>query len=84
FYGFAGLGVAWQVLFLVIARDPLRFRLAMLPSIIEKISFGASTIWLFIDNRVTLQLTLLSCVDLCFAALFAISYLKTRAATNTQ
>jgi hypothetical protein len=37
FYGFAGLGLAWQVAFFVIARDPLRFRPIMIPSILEKL-----------------------------------------------
>ena len=36
FYGFLGVALAWQVLFLVIARDPERFRSAMLPAMMEK------------------------------------------------
>jgi hypothetical protein len=35
FYGFIGVGRAWQFLFLVIARDPVRYRLAILPAILE-------------------------------------------------
>ena len=38
FYGFIGAALAWQVVFLLIARDPARYRLMMLPSILEKIS----------------------------------------------
>ena len=30
FYGFIGVAVAWQVAFLVIARDPVRFRPLMI------------------------------------------------------
>jgi len=32
FYGFVGVGLAWQIVFLIIARDPLRFRPMMIPS----------------------------------------------------
>src|SRR5262252_8074121 len=77
FYGFVGVGVAWQFLFLVIARDPLRFRLAMLPSVLEKLTFAASTISLFAANRVSVQVLTLSCIDLLFAALFIISFMQT-------
>ena len=38
YYGFAGLCLAWQVLFLVIASDPVRYRPAMLPAMLEKAS----------------------------------------------
>ena len=32
FYGFLGVAIAWQVAFLIIGQDPLRFRPMMLPS----------------------------------------------------
>jgi hypothetical protein len=44
FYGFVGVSLAWQVLFLFLARDPQRYRLMMLPSILEKISYGIALI----------------------------------------
>jgi hypothetical protein len=46
FYGFVGLGVAWQLAFLVIARDPSRFRPMMVPAVVEKLTFGGATIGL--------------------------------------
>jgi hypothetical protein len=33
FYGFIGVPLAWQVLFLMIAQDPLRYRAVMIPAI---------------------------------------------------
>lgn len=36
FYGFASVGVAWQILFLCLAVDPVRYRLMMLPAFLEK------------------------------------------------
>jgi hypothetical protein len=35
FYGFLGAGLAWQILFLVLSRDPLRYRAMILPSIVD-------------------------------------------------
>jgi pimeloyl-ACP methyl ester carboxylesterase len=39
YYGFVGVAIAWQVAFLVISRDPVRYRLMMIPAIIEKGSY---------------------------------------------
>jgi len=35
YYGFAGVALAWQIAFIFIARDPLRLRPMMIPSIVE-------------------------------------------------
>src|SRR5262245_30026543 len=52
FYGFIGVAVAWQWAFLFIAHDVRRFRLFMLPAILEKVSFGAATVVLYSQGRV--------------------------------
>jgi hypothetical protein len=44
FYGFVGVGLAWQVAFIIIATNPVRFRPLMIPSILEKASFGAAVV----------------------------------------
>jgi len=36
FYGFLSVTMAWQIAFLIIGSDPDRFRLLMIPSMIEK------------------------------------------------
>jgi hypothetical protein len=36
YYGFATVGLAFQFVFVVIARDPVRFRPMMIPSIFER------------------------------------------------
>lgn len=40
YYGFIGLAIAWQLAFLVIGSDPVRFRPLMLPAVVEKFSWG--------------------------------------------
>ena len=52
FYGFAGVTLAWQFMFLVIASDPVRFRLAMLPAVLEKAGFVVAICVLYAMGRV--------------------------------
>ena len=80
YYGFIGVALAWQVLFLLLARDPLRYRAMMLPSILEKASFGIAVIVLFILNRVGPVMLGAGIIDLLLGALFAVAYAKSGAA----
>lgn len=80
FYGFAGVGLAWQVVFLVIARDPQRFRSMMLPSILEKISYGIALLILHQQQRIAASSFAIGMVDWIWAALFVVSFLRTRSA----
>jgi hypothetical protein len=80
FYGFLGVALAWQVAFLIIARDPVRFRPLMLPSILEKLSFGVATVVLFAQGRLAALMLGAGLLDLVFAGLFAVAYVRTAAA----
>ena len=51
YYGFVGVTLAWQVLFLVIASDPARYRRAMLPAVLEKAGFAAAIPLLYAAGR---------------------------------
>lgn len=77
FYGFIGVALAWQVMFFIIARDPQRYRLAMLPGALEKIGFGGAAVVLHLQGRLAAQTLGFGVVDLIFAALFLIAYVKT-------
>jgi hypothetical protein len=77
YYGFIGLAVAWQVLFLLLARDPLRYRPLMIPTVLEKISFGLPAIILFLTGRLPATLLAGGIIDLILCALFIASYAKT-------
>ena len=77
FYGFMGIAVAWQVVFLLIARDPARYRLAMVPSILEKLAFGGATLVLYFSHRLALQVFAFGVIDWVFAALFVAAWLMT-------
>ena len=51
FYGFLGAGLAWQVLFLVLSTDPVRYRTMILPCVLEKVSWGIALIVLLSLGR---------------------------------
>src|ERR1700742_4509426 len=53
YYGFVGAGLAWQLAFFVIASDPVRYRPLMIPSVIEKFTYGIAVIVLFLQKRIS-------------------------------
>jgi hypothetical protein len=82
YYGFLGIGLAWQVLFLVIAADPLRLRPAMLPCVLEKLSFGVAVTTLFLLGRVDAIVFGFSLVDVVLGVLFVLAYVRTAPALS--
>ena len=77
YYGFIGLAVAWQVLFLVLSRDPVRYRPMMLPSILEKAFFFVPAVVLYFQQRIPMMTFGFAMIDALLGVLFAIAYLKT-------
>lgn len=77
YYGFAGAGLAFQLVFFVIAIDPVRFRLMMVPSVIEKISYSGALTALFLQHRIHPTDFGLGCVDLLFGILFVAAFFNT-------
>lgn len=80
FYGFVGVAVAWQVLFLVLATDPVRYRPMILPSILEKVAWGVALIVLRLQGRLALSTFAIGFVDWIFAFLFLAAYFTAKPA----
>jgi hypothetical protein len=78
YYGFVSVGLAWQIAFLIIARDPVRLRPLIVASILEKIGGGGTFVVLYMKSRLTKGDLGLGCIDLLFAVLFAVAYFKTQ------
>ena len=51
YYGFIGVALAWQLAFLLLSHDPLRYRPIMLPAAMEKLTFGIAMLALLILAR---------------------------------
>jgi hypothetical protein len=83
YYGFVGVALAWQVAFLIIARDPVRYRLMMIPSMLEKISFGVAAIVLYAQGRLAPLLLAAGIGDLLFCAAFFVAFQRTRVDPTT-
>ena len=77
YYGFIGVVVAWQVLFLFLARDPARYRMMMIPAVLEKASFAIAVVILFLQERVAPVMLAFATIDLILGALFVVAYVKT-------
>ena len=82
FYGFVGLALAWQVAFLFIAGDPVRYRPLMIPSMIEKFSYGAAVVILVLQARMHSSDLVFACTDLLLGVLFVTAYFKTPQRTS--
>jgi hypothetical protein len=77
YYGFIGVGLAWQVLFLIISRDPLRYRQMMIPSVMEKAGFGIAVVVLYLQHKVSPVLLGAAMIDLILGLLFIVAYVRT-------
>jgi len=77
FFGFAGVAIAWQVAFLIIARDPVRYRPLMIPGILEKLIFGIATVALYLSGDTNQAFFLGAIVDLILGAFFLLAWFRT-------
>jgi hypothetical protein len=80
YYGFVGIVVVFQFIFLTIARDPARYRPLMPISVAEKLSFGVFVWPLYLMGRTPGVTAFFATVDLCLGVLFTISWFRTRPA----
>ena len=74
FYGFIGVATAWQVAFLFMAINPVKYRAMFIPAMLEKASFGVAAIGLKLTREVPALILLGGIVDLVFVGLFAFAW----------
>ena len=84
FYGFIGVGVAWQVLFLVLSSDPARYRLMILPAFLEKATYSIAVIWLFAQQRVASMVLGFALVDAALGVLFLAAFWRIGRSAATE
>ena len=77
FYGFVSVALVWQIAFIFIARDPIRFRPMMIPAILEKLVYSIPVIILVLQKRTNPTDLMFSATDLTLGALFLAAYLRT-------
>ncbi len=78
FYGFVGVVMAFQIVFLLIGSDPVRYRpLMLISALFEKFPFVIAVYTLYSFGRVPSIMVGFATIDLILGILFLISYLKT-------
>jgi hypothetical protein len=75
YYGFVCTALAWQIVYLMMWRNPLRFRSMLIPAIVGKAGFGISVFVLFMLKRLPAAGVVLPSIDLLLAVLFVWAYL---------
>ncbi len=80
FYGFLIAAIAWQPVFLVIGRDPLRYRpLMLVAALLEKFAYGGFMLALVGMGRASQMVLSGALIDIVLGVLFLIAYAKTAA-----
>jgi hypothetical protein len=77
YYGFVGLALTFQLVFMVIATDPARFRPMMIPSMLEKLSYIGTCFVLHAQGRISFADAATAFPDIIFLALFLTAFFKT-------
>jgi hypothetical protein len=78
FYGFIGVALAWQLAFLVIGRDPVRYRLLMIPAIVEKLGHVTTVATLYARAAISIEDAITAVPDLLLGTLFVAAFVVTR------
>lgn len=77
FYGFFAVALAWQVAFLVIGSNPIRFRALMIPGMLEKFGYVATLGVLYGQGRIAMADATAAVPDGLLGVLFILAFLKT-------
>ena len=80
YYGFFSVAIAWQVAFLIISRDPQRFRPIIPAAILEKLVYCIACAVLFTVGRVPLIMAMGGAGDFILGTLFTIAYFRLKPA----
>ena len=84
YYGFLGAALLWQPVFVLIARDPLRYRSLMPITVLEKLVYTVPVVILYAMGRVPSNILVPSLVDPIFGVLFVVAYFRTAALSGSS
>lgn len=83
YYGFLAVAMAWQVAFLVIGANPIRYRLLMIPAFIEKAGYIITTTVLYSQGRISAADANTAIPDSLLLVLFVVAFVKTKVPAPT-
>jgi len=76
YYGFVGCALAWQIAFLLIGREPVRLRVMMIPSVVEKFAYGLAVVVLVMQGRTNQRDLVFAATDITLGVLFVAAFVK--------
>ena len=76
FYGFLGVVLVFQLVYLQTGRDPVRYRPFMLLSLLAKLSFVVTAAGMWLLGRTVTEQALVTAPDLVWTVLFAVAYVR--------
>ena len=76
YYSFITVTLVWQMLFVLVALDPTRYRTIMIPCMLEKLALVPTFAILWSRGSFPILWLPLLVIDLGFGALFFVSYRK--------
>ncbi len=78
YYGFVFLNICWQILYLFVSSNPVRYRPIIIPAFLAKGSGTVALTWLYLLGRVSGQWIAIGAIDGIFAVLFLVAFWSTR------
>ena len=84
FYGFISVAMAWQLAFLIIGTNPARFRLMMIPAMLEKFGHVMTVAILYARGRIGQTDAGTALPDLVLGILFVAAFMRTRPQDATR
>jgi len=79
YYGFLSVTLAWQVAFLLIGTDPIRFRPLMIAAILEKAGYLTTLSTLYLQGRLQFGQFVVVSPDAILGLLFVAAFIATPA-----
>jgi hypothetical protein len=84
YYGFISVVLVWQLVYLLIGLDPIRFRPMMLLAALAKFSIVITFVLLYAYHRIRAQWLASAAFDGTFAVLFLVAYARTARGRSSQ
>ena len=84
YYGFGCVTLACQILFLLIAINPVKYRMIIIAAVLEKIPAGIAMIILFLQNRISSLMLSGGIIDIILGILFIVAFFKAKEKMETE
>ncbi len=78
YYGFLTVAMAWQIAFLLIGTNPARYRLLMLPAMLEKLGYVSVLVVMYSKARIAAVDFQAAFPDGLLGLLFIVAFVRTR------